>query len=209
MKEIKMNKKTKDEIKDLELKIKANEDRRVELDKQRVPIEREMVKLYKINETLRDKMDKLKISSGDIGWESILQCNHYESSIHHTFRNEKLYSIGLRSCGYNIETEQTCIQIAMIRGDQVQFEKVISGLNIVMPFLKDDKKGNLKIHIMEESLSYHASYSLVINRKDKTFKVCRNGFTNREYNNLESAIAYIQENLWYENDDEEALLGNY
>jgi len=203
MKEIKMNKKTKDEIKDLELKIKANEDRRVELDKQREPIEQEMVKLYEVNRTLRDKLDRLKINSEDIGWEFILQCNYYESSVHNRFRNEKLSSIGLGICGYNIETEQTCIQIAMIRGDQVQFDKVISGLNIVMPFLKDDKDGELAIGIIEESLSCNASYSLVINRKDKIFKVCRDGFTNREYNNLESAIAYIQENLWYKENNED------
>lgn len=198
MEEIKTNK----EIKKLELKIKANEDRRIELNKLRKPIEKEMVRLYKINENLRNKMDELKIGSKKTDWEFILQADYHESFVHNRFRSEKLCSIGLRNLGFNSETEQTCIQIAMIKGDKVQFDKVINGLNIVIPFLKDDKNGDLKIRIMEESLSYHSSYSLVINRKDKTFKVCRNNRSIKGFDNLEAAIAYIQENLWYEENGE-------
>lgn len=199
-----MDKKIKSEIIDLELQIKANEDRRSELedrrselDKLREPIEKEMVRLYEANEILRNKMDNLKISFSENDWGYILQKKHYDSSVHRNFQEEKLFEIGLSTFGFNSETEQTCIHIGMIKGDKDQFEKVMNGLNIVLPFLKDDKNGELTIHIMEESCAADGIYTLIINRKEKSFAIYINSHFRKSFNTLEAAVLYIQENLWY------------
>jgi len=198
LKDVKLRRSLNAKIEELSLQIKANEAKRVKLDRQKKPIEKEMVRLYHVNQKLQNEIDKIKTASEKLDWAFILECHINDSTVHHDYRNKILSSLGISSCGYCMATQQAAIQIAMTKGDPENYKRILLGLQTVLPHLKSDKEDEIHIHILERNLSAGGSWSIAINREESTFDILHSDRSRAVFGTLEQALKYVQENVWYQ-----------
>ena len=106
--------------------------------------------------------------------------------------------------GYFPETGQSCIRIALTRGNTKYTEKVYRSLKLVVPHLKKFKTNNLgdkvSLDIFEHTCKEYASYTLYLDEAsvDSTCCIVINGRREGErFKDLREALTYIQEEHWY------------
>jgi hypothetical protein len=153
-----------------------------------------IVKLKKkINKRIIDSINTSEI----IPWELLLDCDHYDNTLN-KFANELLNKYGISTFGYNIDTNQIIIKICLHQNKPEQIDKLLKGLNIILPFIKLNDKGYKYIDLLESTLSEYGSYWLKIDDKFNLMTTVYNR-DNLIYssNSLEELIKYIQHNHYY------------
>lgn len=96
--------------------------------------------------------------------------------------------------GYWIDTNQSSIKIACIKSDLLQPQ--LEELEMWLPGIKGNPK---KVSILEESLSEHGSYNLVVYEKQQIITKTTYGSIShvKEFTNLSDAVDFIRTRLYY------------
>jgi len=161
--------------------------------------------------TLREKRDEIilsnRIDSGEVDLDLIL-CGDPETKAMYNEKEKQLRQLYLISSGYFPETGQSCIQIALTRGDTKYTEKVYRSLKLVVPHLKKFKTNNLGdrviLDIFEHTCSEFASYKLYLDEPSVDSPCCivTNGRREgKRFKDLREALTYIQKEHWYNDVD--------
>lgn len=113
---------------------------------------------------------------------------------------------GLYASGYNPETNQRVVRVAMLKDAPELTRKVQAGLELVLPFIEMRQKGSgngpaKHISVFEHTLSEHASFSLVINEAANLYilRSSRYGSDRTEYSaaNLAELLGYVASHCYY------------
>lgn len=106
--------------------------------------------------------------------------------------------------GYVAESGQTVFRIALVKGNGARTALVRDVITYILPHIKwrtvdgyDRKLAVLekRFHIFSESDS---GYRNLVYRQDNTWSI-DSRYPGSKYESLDSALAYIEANLWYEN----------
>lgn len=114
--------------------------------------------------------------------------------------------LGLWLSGYSPFSEQKKFRIKLHKGSNCNLLQHFNSLNLILPFIKpDDDKLNKNISIFEHSLSLNEKMRLQIT-PDNVFNIIGN-IGNRDkikiqFNDLFSALTYIQKYYYYSSDIE-------
>jgi hypothetical protein len=188
----------------LNKKLKELEERRKVLFKLKEPIDKELTANYNKINKIKDEIGKVLITKTPSNWNLLLD----EQSGEFVYKkySEKLNEKGLIGGGYLPDTGQRCIKIAMIKGDKSSFSNTFTALNEILPFIKSITKGNNKgfkyVDILESTLSENGCYYILLNRKEKIYKLMQDRYHHTSelkiFNSLIDILKYIQNNHWYE-----------
>lgn len=124
-----------------------------------------------------------------------------------------LETIGLSSSGIVYDTGQKVIQIKLTKGDSEQLEKVLSGLEKILPFVKpissgwentDYRRNEARkiVNIFEHTLAENGIFELEIFNDEKEFVITKQTYGQRKeihkFDNLKDALLKIQDCYYYE-----------
>lgn len=149
--------------------------------------------------------------TGHIDWSVVLSegYGNLESMEVYRAKQEMLETIGLSSSGIVYDTGQKVIQIKLTKGDSEQLEKVLSGLEKILPFVKpiSNNRANRPgaprkiVSIFEHTLSAGGIFELEI-FNDKEFMITKTIHSQRKeihkFDNLRDALLKIQDRYYYE-----------
>lgn len=189
-------------VKEIEKEIELNEEKREELFKKKVPIDRNLTRLSNRNSKLSDQIAKIRATSKKTDWEWLLQEDNSHSSMEKYYlRQKKLREIGLGSQGVFPTTRQVQIRVALTKNDKTSLPKTLKGLKKVLKYIKP-VEGMKRIDIFEASLSENGVWELVINEKETKYNIQVTRWHRTEvrhkFNNLKEALETIQKSYYYE-----------
>lgn len=107
--------------------------------------------------------------------------------------------LGLRTDGYSPYTEHHCLRISM-NPDGSNVEQVFDSLSKLIPLLKPNENGNIKIGVFEDSLAADGSYQILYIPDTKEFKfgIYSWGFrATKSSHCLKTILEYIAKNHYY------------
>lgn len=131
--------------------------------------------------SFEDKVKFLLTESNDGGFAKYNEAERF-------FRD-----MGFSCSGYFPKTGQRALQIAFIRDDKEQFNKILDSVQKILPYI-NPLDGEKIINLLEKDLSLYGSYSI---RVDDKFHIFRNDFKINTFNTLEECLKYAQENYYY------------
>lgn len=187
-----------------------------ELEKEKQKLEKDLESLRKNYKTLINKLtktadriseidselDKRNLKGNDI--EKLLE-TFPETETKRKLLRDLLSKFGLSAEGYFPDTGQRCIQLSLKKGSKESLQKTYDGIQLVLPYLKPVRDGNIYIDIFESTLSSRGIYTLII-KKDK-FEVEKTTYGHPEiiYSNkdLKKVLEYIQKHHYYDEGDDE------
>lgn len=192
-----------DNIEKLQNEIKKLEARREELFKLKEPIDEELVSSYNKIEKLKNKIDKIVLTSDNVNWNYLLDAETGMESYKEC--SERLCMRGLYGpCG--AIKNKRCFQIMLYKDKTESLAKTYNGLIELLPYLDyndfDDYKSYKFVDIFEYTLSENGSYYCLINEERNEYILMQDKWriTNelKRFTTLMSMLEYIQENHYYE-----------
>lgn len=167
------------------------------------PLNDKFGKLFEKHKKLQSEYDKLKLPEiKDDDWEYILHVEPNESTERYSFRTKKIDELGLMPSGYYPETNQTHVELKLIKGKPETKAKTIESLATILPFLKPIKDGKVHLGVFEHTLSEHGIYKLLIDKEtmrcELTFTRYSRTSSEKTFENLNEAIEYIYDKHYYE-----------
>ena len=194
-------------IKELEQEIIDNKCKRVGLELQKEPIERELNRLFKRNIELGDQIAKIKMNDKVTDWEWLLYTSNAEQSMEkYHLRERKLREINLMSGGFFFELSQIQVRIALVKNDEKSLPATLKGLNKILKYIKPFN-GYKRIDIFEHSLSKNGCWNLLINEEKSEYIIQLTRYGNEsiehKFEDLKSALEKIQKTYYYEDAEEE------
>ena len=187
--------------------LKALEERRNELFKLQTPINKKLVSNYNKIEKIKNEIGKILISENPCDWNLLLdeQMGHIVYSQY----DVELQKRGLFGGGYFPETNQRCIKVMLTKNNIESFNKTISALKEILPFIKPlingDYKGFKFIDIFEHTLSEQGTYYMFVDEIENVYKLMQDRYHTtydlKVFDSLESIIKYVQDNHWYQSDE--------
>lgn len=135
-------------------------------------MEKKWSKCHKSERKLREQLDvaKLKAMGDELDWKFLLGDAHRKSMPVYDRMSKELYKLGLRSNEVVMDTGQAVIQIMAYIGDENSNElnaKTQNGLRSILRYLEPDKKGEIYIDVLENSLSRNGSYCLMLKKEGR------------------------------------------
>lgn len=186
-------------------KIAKLKKRREELFKLRKPIDKELTSSYEKIEKLKEDLDKLVLDNMEgIDWAFLLNADNGMQS-YKAFEKE-LGKFDLYGPNGTIKNKR-CFQIMLTKNSKESLDKVLKGLNILLPYLDYNDFGKGYKHykyvdIFEHTLSQWGSwYCLIDEEKNEYLLMCdryHRTYKEKEFSTLKDLIVYIQENHYYE-----------
>lgn len=194
--------KLRDEIRLLQEKIGAIQEKQKLLFERRKQIAGEIFYLRK----------KQWDETGHIDWSVILEesLGNSEGVEIYRIKQQMLENIGLASSGLIYETGQKILRIKINKGDSEEFERVLSGFEKILPFIKpiSNNRANRPgaprkiVSIFEHTLSAGGIFELEIFNDDKEFVITKTVYSQRKeihkFDNLRDALLMIQDRYYYE-----------
>ena len=152
-------------------------------------------------DSICSRMDEIRAAaSGEPDWAWLLEEDGSSKSVKFQARQQALKKWDLSGDTYFYAINQAAIRIAMRRGDDAQLERVMEGLSTLLPYLRPLPDGEVRINIMESTLSEYGTYYLLLS-EDKVKFVCKTyGSVRRikRFSQLREAVAYVQQCHCYE-----------
>jgi len=135
-----------------------------------------------------------------LDWKFLLSAEH-DTSVKHSARHAALQKLGLMSSGYVKETNQAVIKIGLYKNNKKKNKITINGLKKILPYIRPRKTEKAKvISIFEQHLSITGSYYLEI--KGIKARIVKYVYGRKsiilKWTKLDTALEYIKNNLWYE-----------
>jgi hypothetical protein len=195
-------------IESIERKLASLQDERNRIFEQIIPLQERAAKLYHQIQRLQEKRDRLIISGRDdpeaIDFGIIMGTGPSVSRVMADERDRQLEKLSLRSGGYWSDTNQTCIQIALTKGDEVMTRAVFDGLRKVLPHIIPNDQNERRVDIFDHRLSADGGWKLAILGPDEHSEVVlKNGrFERQMFNDLWSALKHCEQHNWDRSDDE-------
>lgn len=150
-----------------------------------------------------EERDKLlaRIRKNDWGW--ILEEDQFDTDVKKKLRDKKLSKLGISSNGFYPEIKQTALRVSLIRGDKTSYLKTVKALKTILPYLRPLPEDGVKhVQIFEGNLASRGVYEMLIRGNAGSIIIQRTVYSQLEiikkFKSLESAVKYIQENLYYE-----------
>ena len=152
-------------------------------------------------DSICSRMDEIRAaSSGEPDWAWLLEEDGSSKSVKYQARRQALKKWDLTGDTYFYAINQAAIRIAMRRGDDAQLERVMEGLSTLLPYLRPLPDGEVRINIMESTLSEYGTYYLLLS-ENQVQLVCKTYGSVRvikRFSQLREAVAYVQQNHCYE-----------
>lgn len=215
------SKKTKETLKQIKAKITAARKAREPLSKEYDIISKKLQANYKLIEkyevehaTLKLKLDE---EENKVDWAYLLsERDDGEGGMTKYYACGKaLENYSLSHSGYFPDIKQRCCQVTLIKEDISSYEKTLTGLKEILPFIKtwspnhenEDYRGKKVFSIMEKTLSQYGVYNLVVDEPNSSYSIFKTtyGHTSiqQTFNSLEDSLKYIQSNVYYKTLKEE------
>ena len=156
-------------LKKSENKLKKLEEERKELFKLLKPLQNKLKQNFHEIEKTKNEIALILLKSNEIDWNLLLDIN--SGSLVYQRLQEELRKRRLFSNGYSFETNQYHIRICLTKNKQESLNQTILSLNEKLPFLKVTNSGFKFIGIFEKTLSHNGVYYLMINEKEKIYKI--------------------------------------
>lgn len=153
---------------------------------------------------LTNKVDQLLASSHSPDWHWLLEADNGNSSGAKTAaRRQALSKWDLAGDSYQPDTNQTVLRIGMTQGDQTQLERVMEGLNTLLPYLRPGPRGGKFISILEQTLSQYGIWRLVVleDGVQLVSQVYGREHVKAQFDSLREAVAFVQQHHWYRGPD--------
>ena len=175
--------------------------------KELAPIEKRRDKIWKVYNTLKERLGNatVKYMEGkeEVDWEWVLKHEDSMGMKQYHFKEKMIRDTGLMTAGYNPETNQTAIEVCLIKDDEESVKKTQDALNLVLPYLKSNKEGYIYIAIFEHTLSQHGMYFFFVypERDRDKYVLMKSVYHHEEeikvFGELEDCLKYIQNHYWY------------
>lgn len=174
------------------------------LDAQIDPLVRARREASIMAEKLRESIDKMRLESAGDDFELLLDASAsrtvYERAL-------KVFSeMGLLvSCEWR-DTGQRCLNVMLTRGSQESLEKTLAAIRELSGHYKPQPDGFVHYSVFENTLSESGSYYLLVSPDFASAMVTQHSYsrvTTLFEGDLKSAVAFVQENHWYDDPEEE------
>lgn len=177
--------------------------------KQRDLLNDQIIDIRKQIDELNQQIDQMELLKHSDVWSDeslswLLEHGHHTSAVRYEstkkFLAEQCSGL-LMVSGFYPDTNQACLQIALIKDDKQQVLLLCNILRKLLPHIKPIK-GVKMISILEHNCSEYGSYTLTIGKNDEEFKIIKKYYSREsvqyDRDDLQDALEYISHNLYYD-----------
>lgn len=185
-------------LSELKLEIEKLTKERGKLSKAISPLQKKFSAISDKLAKLIEEKDTLELSENDsniLDFDLILEGN-VSSMVKYKEQTRQLQKLCLQRSGYIIETLQTAIRISLYKGNSNHTSKVLEGLNLILPYVKEISSGGKLIDIFDHNLSEDGGWTLIV-KSDNTVNLLNASRFKKSFTNLEEALKYCEKYHYY------------